>query len=58
MDIWHYKEEYKEYIKKRDIIDDDVKSLFYSMKGHLTSDAKREIETKKGVTIWENEDPK
>ena len=58
LDIWHYKEEYKEYIKKRDIIDDDVKSLFYSMKGHLTSDAKREIETKKGVTIWENEDPK
>ena len=58
IDLWEFKEAHKEHIRKTNIIEEEVRAMFYSMKGYISQGAKREIETKKGVSIWERESPK
>ena len=56
--LFEFREAYKYYQKDRRQIEEDLKSLFSSLKTYLSQDARREIESKKGATIWKNEDPK
>ena len=57
-DIYMWKKGIDDYHNRSRKIEDDSKMLFYSMKSYIGQDLRREISSKKGPAVWDNECPR